>query len=225
MTDRNIFMKVKKAIYFTLLLLAIIFVGLNSTSVERLIIDNIVTVKAYYLDNTLSFMLFFFITYILLTALSIPMALLMGLSAGFIMDLYIAITLVSFASSIGATLAMLISRYFFYDIVNDRFNKQVQVVKRESEMNGAYYLFALRMSPIFPFFIINASFGLTNIKASVFYLVSQLGMLPATCLIILIGNQLNELVISDSYFSLDLIVYLSLLGLIPLIFKRVFRRI
>ena len=80
------------------------------------------------------------------------------------------------------------------------------------------------MAPIFPFFIINASFGLTNIKVWSFYWISQLGMLPGTVLIIIIGNELNELIISNNYISLDLLIYLSLLGLIPLTYKKLFQK-
>jgi uncharacterized membrane protein YdjX (TVP38/TMEM64 family) len=90
--------------------------------------------------------------------------------------------------------------------------------------NGNYYLFALRMAPIFPFFIINAAFGLTKIKVWSFYWISQLGMLPGTVLIIIIGNELNELIISNNYMSLDLLIYLSLLGIIPLTYKKLFQK-
>ena len=85
--------------------------------------------------------------------------------------------------------------------------------------HGAYYLFAVRMSPIFPFFVINAAFGLTKIKTLTFYLISQLGMLPGTIIIILIGSELNDFLIKGSPFSIDLVIYLTLLGLIPLYLK------
>jgi uncharacterized membrane protein YdjX (TVP38/TMEM64 family) len=161
---------------------------------------------------------------VLFTAFSIPMALILGLGAGFIMELYQAIILVSFASSIGATLAMLLARYFFYNLVDNKFQKEISIIKNELDINGNYYLFALRMTPIFPFFIINATFGLTKIKVWSFYLISQLGMLPGTVLIIIIGNELNELIISNNYMSLELLIYLSLLGFIPLMCKKLFQK-
>jgi uncharacterized membrane protein YdjX (TVP38/TMEM64 family) len=80
------------------------------------------------------------------------------------------------------------------------------------------------MAPIFPFFIINAAFGLTKMKVWSFYAISQIGMLPGTVLIIIIGNELNELVISNNYISLDLLIYLSLLGIIPLTYKKLFQK-
>jgi uncharacterized membrane protein YdjX (TVP38/TMEM64 family) len=78
------------------------------------------------------------------------------------------------------------------------------------------------MAPIFPFFIINAAFGLTKIKISSFYVISQIGMLPGTVLIIIIGDELSELAISNNYMSLDLLIYLSLLGFLPLAYKKLF---
>ena len=127
--------------------------------------------------------------------------------------------------SIGATMAMLISRYLINDYVNSKYNKQVSVINTELDLHGSYYLFALRMSPIFPFFIINAAFGVTNIKIWVFYFVSQLGMLPGTLIIILIGSELDNFILEGNTFDFDLIVYLTLLGLIPLLFKKYgFRR-
>ena len=83
----------------------------------------------------------------------------------------------------------------------------------------------LYVSPIFPFFMINAAFGLTKIKVWAFYLISQIGMLPGTILIIIIGNELNELILSKNYVSIDLLIYLSLIGLIPLLYKKFFKTI
>ena len=132
--------------------------------------------------------------------------------------------IISFASSIGATGAMLLSRYIISDYVNKRFAPQVSKIKYDLNKNGTYYLFALRMSPIFPFFIINVAFGLTKIRALAFYFVSQLGMLPGTIIIILIGSELDSFIIEKSPFSFELIIYLSILGLIPLAFKKVVKK-
>tara|TARA_Y100000287_G_scaffold172782_1_gene160273 strand:+ start:165 stop:524 length:360 start_codon:yes stop_codon:yes gene_type:complete len=115
---------------------------------------------------------------------------------------------------------MLISRYFISDYVSRRFEDEISQINNEINLHGAYYLFALRMSPIFPFFVINVAFGLTKIKTAIFYLISQLGMLPGTIIIVLIGSELNSFLIEGSPFSIDLVVYLTLLGLIPLAFKK-----
>jgi len=224
MTERNIFMKIKKVFY---LVIVISIMGLfvsNLAIIENYLISNINFLTSYYSEHTYLFLLIYFFVYVLLTTLSIPIALILGLSAGFIMDVYQAIILVSFASSLGATLAMLLARYFFFTLIDNKFQKEIHIFKNELDNNGNYYLFALRMAPIFPFFIINASFGLTNIKVWSFYWISQLGMLPGTVLIIIIGNELNELIISNNYISLDLLIYLSLLGLIPLTYKKLFQK-
>ena len=217
-------MKNKKVLY---LILVVSIVGLflsHLNTFEYYIIDNINFLTAYYSEHNYSFSIIYFFVYVSLTAFSIPIALILGLSAGFIMDIYEAIILVSFASSIGATLAMLLARYFFYNFVNNNYQKEISIINNELEDNGNYYLFALRMAPIFPFFIINAAFGLTKIRVWSFYLISQLGMLPGTILIIIIGNELNELIVSNNYVSLDLLIYLSLLGLVPLIYKKLFQK-
>ena len=133
-------------------------------------------------------MIEYIILYVVLTALSLPVALILGLLSGFIFDLFSAIILISFASSLGATAAMLISRYLISDYISRRFSNEISLINNEVNEHGAYYLFALRMSPIFPFFVINAAFGLIKIRSLTFYLVSQLGMLPGTIIIILIGS-------------------------------------
>jgi len=224
MTERDIFMKNKKILYFLIVTTIISLFTSNLDVIENYVTENINFLITYYFEHTYLFLLVYFFVYILLTAFSIPIALVLGLGAGFIMELYQAIILVSFASSIGATLAMLLARYFFYNLINTRFHKEISIINNEFDNNGNYYLFALRMAPIFPFFIINAVFGLTKIKIWAFYVISQIGMLPGTVLIIIIGNELNELVISNSYISLDLLIYLSLLGVIPLTYKKLFQK-
>jgi uncharacterized membrane protein YdjX (TVP38/TMEM64 family) len=194
----------------------------NLDLIEGYVIENINFLIAYYSEYTYLFLLIYFFAYVFLTAFSIPVALILGLCAGFIMEIYQAIILVSFASSIGATLAMLLARYFFYNFIDNKFQKEISIIKNELDDNGNYYLYGLRMAPIFPFFIINAAFGLTKIKILSFYVISQIGMLPGTILIIIIGNELSELAISNNYMSLDLLIYLSLLGFLPLAYKKLF---
>ena len=216
-------MKSKKYLYLVALLILVIFFYYNNSLFEKTILDNIVNLENYYRQNPIFFMFAYFIIYVVLTTLSIPVALMLGLLSGFIFDLYSAIILISFASSFGATAAMLISRYLISDYINRRFLDEISLINNEVDKQGAYYLFALRMSPIFPFFVINAAFGLTKIKTLTFYLISQLGMLPGTTIIILIGSELNDFLIKGSPFSIELVLYLTLLGLIPLLFKKYIR--
>ena len=223
MTERLNYMKSKKYLYLVALLALVIYFYNNNSLFEKTILDNIVNLEDYYIQNPILFMFAYFIVYVVLTTLSIPVALLLGLLSGFIFDLYSAIILISFASSFGATAAMLISRYLISDYINSRFSNEISLINNEVNEHGAYYLFALRMSPIFPFFVINAAFGLTKIKTLTFYLISQLGMLPGTTIIILIGSELNDFLIKGSPFSIELVLYLTLLGLIPLLFKKYIR--
>ena len=216
-------MKSKKYLYLVAFITLVIFFYYNNSLFEKTILDNIVNLEDYYKQNPIFFMFVYFIVYVVLTTLSIPVALMLGLLSGFIFDLYSAIILISFASSFGATAAMLISRYLISDYINRKLSNEISLINNEVNEHGAYYLFALRMSPIFPFFVINAAFGLTKIKTLTFYLISQLGMLPGTIIIILIGSELNDFLIKGSPFSIDLVLYLTLLGLIPLLFKKYIR--
>ena len=223
MTERLNYMKSKKYLYLVALLTLVIFFYYNNSLFEKTILDNIVNLEDYYIQSPIFFMFAYFVVYVVLTTLSLPVALMLGLLSGFIFDLYSAVILISFASSFGATAAMLISRYLISDYINRRFSNEISLINNEVNEHGAYYLFALRMSPIFPFFVINAAFGLTKIKSLTFYLISQLGMLPGTIIIILIGSELNEFLIKGSPFSIDLVIYLTLLGVIPLLFKKYIR--
>ena len=220
MTERINYMKSKKYLYLVALIALVIYLYYNNTLFENAILDNIVRLEVMYSQSPTTVIVLYFFIYIFLTTISLPVALLLGLLSGFIFELYVAIIIISFASSIGATSAMLISRYFISDYVSRRFEDEISQINNEINLHGAYYLFALRMSPIFPFFVINVAFGLTKIKTAIFYLISQLGMLPGTIIIVLIGSELNSFFIEGSPFSIDLVVYLTLLGLIPLAFKK-----
>ena len=177
MTERLNYMKSKQYLYLVALLTLVIFFYYNNSLFEKTILDNIVNLEDNYIQNPIFFMFAYFIVYVVLTTLSLPVALMLGLLSGFIFDLYSAVILISFASSFGATAAMLISRYLISDYISRRFSNEISLINDEVNEHGAYYLFALRMSPIFPFFVINAAFGLTKIKSLTFYLISQLGML------------------------------------------------
>tara|TARA_B100000035_G_scaffold63895_1_gene51808 strand:+ start:20649 stop:21341 length:693 start_codon:yes stop_codon:yes gene_type:complete len=220
MTESVNDMKSKKYIYALLFLTLIIIAYLYNSYLESMIIENIVFLEEYYSKNPTFFIIIFFFIYILFTTLSLPVALFLGLLSGFIFELYVAVVVVSFASTLGATSAMLVSRYFIRDYIQKKFTKQAMIVDRELTKYGTYYLFALRMSPIFPFFVINVVFGLTNIKVLAFYIISQLGMLPATYVIISIGSELNKTMIHGASLSKELIIYLTILGILPLIFKK-----
>ncbi len=162
----------------------------------------------------------FLVVYIAFTALSLPAAALLTLLAGAIFGPALGIVLVSFASAIGATLAMLASRFVLRDWVQARFERRLAPINRGIARDGAFYLFTLRLIPAFPFFLINVAMGLTPIRTWTFYWVSQLAMFPATVLYVNAGTQLARLESLGDVLSAPLIGALVLLGIFPLVAKK-----
>ncbi|BBM02372.1 TVP38/TMEM64 family protein [Microbulbifer sp. GL-2] len=161
----------------------------------------------------------FFAFYILVTGLSLPGAAILTIAAGAIFGLLWGTVIVSFASSIGATLAFLMARYLFRDYIQEKFAVRLQVVNNGIEREGAFYLFALRLVPIFPFFLINILMGLTHLRVWAFYWVSQLGMLAATIVYVNAGTQLARIENLKDIVSPQLLLSFALLGLFPLLAK------
>ena len=135
----------------------------------------------------------FFLVYVALTALSFPGATIMTLVAGAVFGLVAGTVLVSFASSLGATLAFLASRYVLRDSVRRRFGQRLAEIDRGVEREGAFYLFTLRLVPLVPFFVINLAMGLTKMRTGTYYWVSQLGMLAGTVVYVNAGTQLARI--------------------------------
>lgn len=163
----------------------------------------------------------YFAVYVLVTALSLPGAAVLTLVGGGLFGLAWGTLIVSFASTLGATLAFLISRYLFRDAVAHRFGKRMQAIDAGVARDGAFYLFTLRLVPVFPFFVINLVMGLTAIRAPTFALVSQIGMLPGTLVFVNAGTQLAQLASPSDVLSPGLIGSFVLLGLFPLLAKRI----
>lgn len=161
----------------------------------------------------------FFLVYIVITALSLPGATIMTLAAGALFGLAQGLLVASFASSIGATLAFLVSRYLLRDSIQQRFPERLESIDSGVKKEGAFYLFTLRLVPIFPFFLINLLMGVTAIKARTFYWVSQLGMLAGTFVYVNAGTQLAQIDSLSGILSFNLIASFALLGFFPLIAK------
>ena len=172
-------------------------------------------IDAYVAASPLQAALLFFITYVAVTGLSLPGAAVMTLVAGAVFGLLWGTVIVSFAASIGATLAFLTSRFVLRDWVQSKFADKLKTINAGFAKEGPYYLFALRLVPIFPFFAINLAMGLTPMRAPTFYWVSQLGMLPGTLLYVYAGTQLGRFQI-----TWQLALALVLLGIFPLIAKK-----
>jgi uncharacterized membrane protein YdjX (TVP38/TMEM64 family) len=158
----------------------------------------------------------YFVIYVVVTGLSLPGAAVMSLAGGAVFGFLWGLVLVSFASSIGATLAFLISRSLLHEWVRSRFGAYLEGIDRGFERDGNFYLFSIRMVPLFPFFVVNLLMGLTRISAPAFYLVSQVGMLAATFVFVYAGTQLAQVHELGDVLSPQLILALSLLGLFPL---------
>ncbi len=160
-----------------------------------------------------------FVLYVLAAALSLPGALVMTLAMGALFGLVTGTLLVSFASSIGATLAFLASRYVLRDVVRQRFGAQLKVINDGISRDGASYLFALRLVPVFPFFLINLLMGLTTMRTRTFYWVSQVGMLAGTLVFVNAGAQVAQLHALSGILSPGLMMSFALLGAFPLVAK------
>jgi pyruvate/2-oxoglutarate dehydrogenase complex dihydrolipoamide dehydrogenase (E3) component/uncharacterized membrane protein YdjX (TVP38/TMEM64 family) len=163
----------------------------------------------------------FFLIYVAVTALSLPGAAVLTLAAGALFGLAIGTLVASFASSIGATLAFLVSRFLLRDGVQRRFGDRLAAVNQGMARDGAFYLFALRLVPLFPFFVINLLMGLTPIRTRTFYWVSQLGMLAGTLVYVNAGTQLADVDSLAGLFSPTLLASFALLGVFPLIAKKI----
>jgi pyruvate/2-oxoglutarate dehydrogenase complex dihydrolipoamide dehydrogenase (E3) component/uncharacterized membrane protein YdjX (TVP38/TMEM64 family) len=161
----------------------------------------------------------YFLIYVAVAGLSLPGAAVLTLAGGAIFGLLWGTLIVSFASSLGATLAFLSSRFLFRDAVQQRFHSHLRAVNQGMERDGAFYLFSLRLVPIFPFFAINLLMGLTPIRTRTFYWVSQLGMLPGTLVYVNAGTQLAQIESLAGLLAPNLVLAFVLLGVFPLIAK------
>ena len=157
----------------------------------------------------------FFLLYVAVTGLSIPGAAIMTLVAGALFGVVVGTLIVSFASTMGATLAFLSSRYLLRDWVQGKFGERLRAVDDGLEKDGAFYLFTLRLIPVFPFFVINLLMGLTRIKTGTFFWVSQIGMLPATIVFVNAGTQISRIDSTAGLLSPTLIASFVALALFP----------
>ncbi|MFZ5766451.1 MAG: TVP38/TMEM64 family protein [Thermodesulfobacteriota bacterium] len=159
--------------------------------------------------------------YVVATALSVPGAVILTLAGGAMFGLAAGTVIISFASTIGATLACLVSRFLLRDWVQQRFGERLAPINRGIEEEGGFYLFTLRLVPVFPFFLINLAMGVTRIPLVRYYWVSQLGMLPATVVYVNAGKELGKLESAAGILSPGLLFSFALLGLFPITAKKV----
>ena len=175
--------------------------------------------RAFQQDNALLVIAGFFLAYVVVTAASFPGAAVMTLAAGALFGVVLGTVIVSFASTIGATLAFLSSRYVLRDSIEARFGERLKAINAGLERDGAFYLFSLRMIPVFPFFMVNLVMGLTRIRTLTYALVSQIGMLLGTIVYVNAGTQLAQIDSLAGIASPGVLGSFVLLGIVPWIAK------
>ncbi|MEH6357956.1 MAG: dihydrolipoyl dehydrogenase [Pseudomonadales bacterium] len=213
----------KKALIFTVILLfiaAFFFFDLGQYLTLEYFKTQRDVISAYQVANPLQTALIFFVVYVTVTGLSLPGAAVLTLAGGAIFGLWWGLLLVSFASTLGATIAFIVSRLLLRDWVQAKFGKNLKAINQGIEKEGAFYLFTLRLVPLFPFFVINLVMGLTPIRVVQFFFVSQIGMLAGTFVFVNAGTQLAQIDSLAGILSPGLLLSFVLLGVFPLIAKK-----
>ncbi len=214
-----------KKILMLLVLVSMVVVFFSLDLGQYLTLDYIksqqVSLNSYYHQNTLTTLISFFALYVVVTAASLPGATVMTLAAGAIFGLFSGVILVSFASTIGATCAFIVSRYVLRDTIQQKFPDKLKTINQGIDKDGAFYLFALRLVPAFPFFVINLLMGLTSLKTWTFFWVSQLGMFAATIVYVNAGTQLTQIDSLSGIASPKIIFSFVLLALLPFVGRKI----
>ena len=174
-----------------------------------------------YAENRFAVIAGYMGIYIIATSLSLPGAAILTLAAGALFGLVVGTVVVSFASTIGATFACFVSRFVLRDWIQQKFGEKLKTVHAGVEKEGAFYLFTVRLIPVFPFWLINLVMGLTKMRLITFYWVSQIGMLAGTIVYVNAGKELAKIDSLAGILSPTLILSFVLLGLFPLITKKI----
>lgn len=199
----------------------------------ELLAEQETALKDYYAENPALFLAIAFFVYVITTGLSIPGAALLSLTYAWFFGFTQGFILISFASTAGATMAFLLSRYVFRDWVQNRFKSSLKMFNKALDKEGAYYLFTLRLIPLVPYFVVNAVMGLTKMKVTTFWWVSQLGMLLGTAVFVYAGSRVPDLQTLqeegvEAIFSTERLtqfaIAFALIGLTPLILKKILGR-
>ncbi|EKO3806049.1 TVP38/TMEM64 family protein [Vibrio harveyi] len=217
----------KKLILGLILLATIIFLGVNFG--QYLTLENAKAqqeaLNTFISENFIFAAATYFFAYIAITAFSIPGAAVVTLLGAALFGFWTSLLLVSFASTIGATIAFLSSRYLLREWVQSKFGNKLGAINQGVEKDGAFYLFSLRLIPVFPFFLINLLMGLTPMTIARFYLTSQIGMLPGTAVYLNAGTQLATIDSLSGIVSPTVLASFALLGLFPIIAKWVMNKV
>ncbi len=215
----------KARIYLSIIIALLISIFFYFDLQQLLTLDNLKsqqeTIVTYRNDHPLLATAIYAIVYIAVTGLSLPGATILTLAGGAVFGLLWGTLIVSFASTIGATLAFLAARFLFRDAVNAKFNLHLKEIDTGIARDGAFYLFTLRLVPLVPFFVINLVMGLTVLKTRTFYWVSQIGMLAGTLVYVNAGTQLAKIESLSGILSPALVGSFALIGVFPIIAKKI----
>ena len=215
----------KKLALFVIFLLFVVFIYFDFG--QYFTIDFFIAKKReidnLYSNSPISFVLSYFIFFVFCTALSIPGAAILTLVSGFIFDFFLGCLIVSMGSTIGATGSFLMSRFLLKDFVQKKFHSRLQTINKGFKKEGAFYLFSLRLIPIFPFFAVNWLMGVTPISVRSFFVASLLGMLPGTFVYVNAGSHISDMKSLVDIFSPFVILSFLLLASLPWIMKLLIR--
>lgn len=173
----------------------------------------------FYLDKPVLVIAVFFLVYVTMAALALPAATILTLAGGAIFGFTTGFIVVSFASSIGATIAFLLTRYLFHDAIQTKFGDRLTALNTGIEKEGAFYVFGLRLVPLFPFVVVNSVLALTKLKTWTFYWSSQIGMLAGTAVYVNAGTELASINSLSDIANPKLLIAYALLGVFPIIAK------
>ncbi len=179
------------------------------------------TFKDYYQDNKFTTILSFFLLYVLVTSLSLPGAAVMTLAGGALFGFLTGLIVISFASTIGATIAFLTARFLIGDSIQKKYGHKLEDINKGVEKEGAFYLFSLRLVPLFPFFLVNLLMGITKIPTVKYFTVSQIGMLPGTAAFVYAGTEIGKLDSLSGILSPSLLLAFTILGILPMITNKI----
>jgi uncharacterized membrane protein YdjX (TVP38/TMEM64 family) len=211
-------------IFFTIIIVSY-FLDKNKIITFEKIKDIYQDLQILINQNYYFYFFIFFILYVVVTAFALPISLLKTLLAGALFGFWPGLILVSFASSIGSTFCFLFSRYALRAYIQKKFSNYLEKINKGIETDGWLYLLFLRLSPIFPFFIVNLVFGLTKMKTLEFYIVSQIGMFIATAIFVNAGVQIANINSLEEILSFKIIASLTLIGIFPLLIKYIYNMI
>jgi uncharacterized membrane protein YdjX (TVP38/TMEM64 family) len=218
--DKKITQRVLVIFAFAAVVVAFKFLGLGQYLTLSYLKESQAYFAGLYVDHQVLVIIVYMVIYIVVTALSLPGAAVLTLAGGGLFGFVVGLVVVSFASSIGATLACLVSRFLLREWVQNKFGDKLHSINKGVDEEGAFYLFSLRLVPIFPFFVINLVMGLTSMRLVTFYWVSQLGMLAGTMVYVNAGKELAKIESVAGILSPGLIISFVILGLFPITVKK-----